>query len=110
MKKIILYILGMVVIFLSSKTILAGTCDKSTLKTLNKHLPNPSPRSKIISQKKVSGLCETIVEFRGRDIPFYSTKDFVIVGQMFKNKKNLPADTLSGLVKNSFLKNRKKIR
>ncbi|GAB6888385.1 hypothetical protein JCM13304A_18840 [Desulfothermus okinawensis JCM 13304] len=28
---------------------------------------------------------------------------------MFKNKKNLPADTLSGLVKNSFLKNRKKL-
>jgi len=110
MKKLILAVLIFIMIFCSIETLYASSCNNSTLKTLNKHLPQPLPPGiKIISQKMVSGLCETIVEFRGRDIPFYSTEDFVIVGQMFKNKKNIPAEELELIVKNLFLKHKKQL-
>ncbi|GAB6163129.1 hypothetical protein JCM12298_22890 [Desulfothermus naphthae] len=110
MKKLILAVLISIMIFSFIETLFAETCNNSTLKTINKHLPQPlPPGTKIISQKEVNGMCQTILEFRGRDIPFYSTEDFVIVGQMFKNKKNIPAEELESIVKDLFLEHKKQL-
>lgn len=85
-------------------------CENISVQELEKHLPGPlPPNSKIMSNKKENGLCQSIVDINGKEVPFYSTKDFVIVGQMFQNKKNLSAEALSNIKKSYFTKVKDKI-
>ncbi len=73
-------------------------CSKVTIETLKLQIPFIFPKdARIVSKKNVKGFCEVILNIRGRNFPFYVGKDFVILGQMFSQKKNLSAITLKKL-------------
>ncbi len=64
-------------------------CNKVTIKTLKTHLPKFPTGIKILSKREVKGLCEVVISYRGRDIPLYVGKDFIIVGNLFSYKQNI---------------------
>ncbi len=77
-------------------------CHQVGLETLKSHIPFAfPPDAKIVSKRNTKGLCEVILNIRGRDFPFYVGKDFVILGQMFSNKQNLSNEILKSLTQKS---------
>ncbi len=105
MKKIILVSLFFFFVLMGSSGRCEDPCKGATLSNIQKHLPGPlPPKSKIIYQRKVDGLCESIIEIRGRNIPVYSTRKYVLIGQMFKQGKNVTLDSLSLIEKKIFQK------
>ena len=85
-------------------------CKDVTLETLQTHVPSPfPPGTKIVSKREVKGLCELIVNVRGRNLSFYLGKDFVILDQMFSHKENISLQESERLQAKQFLALRKEV-
>jgi len=105
MKKIILMSVFFFFVLMGNYGRCENPCKYATLSNIQKHLPGPlPPKSKIIFQRKVNGLCESIIKIRERNIPVYSNKKYVLIGQMFKNGKNVTLETLSFIERKNFQK------
>ncbi|AMM40500.1 thiol:disulfide interchange protein, DsbC [Candidatus Desulfofervidus auxilii] len=108
------YLLVLSVIILSFAFVTQGLagekCKNITIEIMQKHIPfSFPPDTKIISQREVGGLCEVIVNIQGRDLPIYVGKDFIILGQMFSNKKNVSNEEVKKLHSQKFLSLKKDI-
>lgn len=106
------FVAGLVILsFVFVSQGLAGEgCKDVTLETLQTHVPSPfPPGTKIVSKREVKGLCELIVNVRGRDLSFYLGKDFVILGQMFSHKENISLQESERLQAKQFLALRKEV-
>jgi len=77
-----------------------GACEGVNLE---KHVPLPP--YKVESKREVAGLCELILNFGGTLVPVYATKDFVISGELFINKKQVTQEALEK-VKRKLVKDR----
>jgi len=84
--------------FLFSYFAFAGVCDEVYLA---RHVPIP-PHT-VESKREVFGLCEMILNVGGQLIPIYATKDFVISGELFANKRQITQEQIEA-VKQKVLK------
>ncbi len=110
MKKFIFFVALFPIILTANLGFSEDFCQNITIQELEKHLPGPlPPNSKILLNKEKEGICESIIDVNGREIPFYSTKNFVIIGQMFKDKKNLSYEAISTIRKSYLSKLKDKI-
>ena len=82
----------------------ASVCDEVNLE---KHVPIPP--YKIESKREVFGLCEMIININNQLIPVYATKDFVISGEMFSNKRQITYEMLEKVKKEITKRNVKKL-
>lgn len=71
-----------------------GSCTGVTMETVKKHIPK-FPAAEITSKVEVEGLCQLIVKAGGKYYPLYVGKNFVIIGEMFRNGKDITRDTFS---------------
>ena len=55
------------------------------------------PEAKIIYKKDLGVLCEVVLALDGKLVPLYSGADFLLVGELFKNKKTITLETLDAL-------------
>jgi len=93
------------------------SCKNISLSDIQAQIPMKLPPDSEIAYSKPShGLCEVIVEARGRVLPVYLGKDFAIVGQFFSHKKNLSSEGIKKVLtenrkqrKDLFLKNKEKV-
>lgn len=73
-------------------------CTTITFPALKTQVPlRFPPDARIVSKRMVNGMCEVVINARGRDYPFYVGKKFVIAGHMFSNGKSISGDTLKRL-------------
>jgi len=63
----------------------------------------------IISKKPVGNLCEVILETKKKYLSLYVSKDFVLVGDIFKDKKALTRRTMDEIEGRVVLENRKEL-
>ncbi len=89
MKRYFLVLIILLILFGFSYSYAEDFCNRINIKTLKIHLPKFPEGVKILSKRPVKGLCEVVINYRGRDIPLYIGKDFVIVGNLFSYKKNI---------------------
>ncbi len=93
------------------------SCNNISLSDIQAQIPMKfPPESEIALSKPSHGLCEVIVEARGRVLPVYMGKGFAIVGQFFSHKKNLSSEGIKRVLAENirhkrevFLKNKKKV-
>jgi len=105
-------ILTGLVFFASVATANAGVCD-SAAKSLQANIgiiPNIISKKPIMNNK----LCQVETKIntpRGNQtVLFYTTKDFVIAGTIFKNRKNLTASVMQNISNNQFKSTWKKYK
>ncbi len=93
------------------------SCDNITLSDLKAEIPARFPAdTQISSIRRVKGMCEVIVQARGRLLPIYLGKDFALVGQLFSHRKNISSRGIKEMMartsrqrKQIFLKSRAQI-
>ena len=82
---------------------LALDCQKVTKEMLTEHWPdNPFMqsllnRAEIVAKKEVKGLCEVVLKVNGRFYPCFVGEDFVIIGRMYAEKKEVGGDVIKDL-------------
>ncbi len=108
MKRNLISFIVVLVLFIPvlAKTAKKGVCSGITIATVKKHIPN-FPEARIYSKKEVEGLCELMVEANGRYYPLYIGKNFVLIGNLFREGKNLTRESFN-TVRNKELANLKK--
>jgi len=74
---------------------MANPCNAVTLGSLRQQVPIPP--ATILSKKAVAGMCEVILDIRGQYVPVYAGPDYVIAGEMFKDRKQVTQETITGL-------------
>jgi len=105
-------ILGTVFVFafaiIMGGTLIAGgeenrtdSCAGISVESIKLHVPLP-PETKIISQKDVKGICETILQIRSEQVSVYATKNFVIAGDMYADRRQMTETTRGELVAAKF--------
>ncbi len=71
-----------------------GACAGVTMETVKKHIPK-FPPAEIASKVEVEGLCQLIVKAGGKYYPLYVGKNFVIIGELFREGKDVTRDIFS---------------
>jgi len=74
---------------------MADPCSAITLASLRQQVPIPP--ATILSKKAVAGMCEVILDIRGQYVPVYAGPDYVIAGEMFKDRRQVTQKTITGL-------------
>jgi len=88
-------------LFLFSPVAIAGVCEEAELS----HLPlPPGVTPEVVSQKEVNGMCEFIIRLSSYPGLFslYGTRDFVISGSMFKEKKEISKESIAEVERDEF--------
>lgn len=73
---------------------------------LEKHTPLKGLPYRVIKEQPVKGICEVVIEINGELVPLYVTKDFVISGELFADKKSVTQIHLRQLQKEILEKKR----
>lgn len=73
---------------------------------LEKHTPLKGLPYRVIKEQPVKGICEVVIEINGELVPLYVTKDFVISGELFTDKKSVTQIHLRQLQKEILEKRR----
>ena len=74
---------------------MADPCSAVTLASLRHQVPIPP--ATILSKRAVAGMCEVILDIRGQYVPVYAGPDYVIAGEMFKDRRQVTQETITGL-------------
>ena len=82
-------------------------CDHIDVHWLRLHAAVPS--CEIISKRQTGDLCEVILDVNGNYVPLYTGKDFFIAGQMYQNNMDLTNQTITGIRKEKFVKNKESL-
>ena len=101
-RKTLIFIM-LYLIFLAQESA-GSSCDGITPDILSRHTGKRASEFEIVSKRPVFDLCEVIVRFRNNFIPFYVARNFLIVGVMFSEAKNISKSAIS-LSRRQFLKN-----
>ena len=64
-----------------------GPCEGVTIKWMQTHVPIPP--AKILSKTPESGLCQVVLKIGNEFVPTYAGKNFVVAGEMFRNRIQL---------------------
>jgi len=101
--------LSLALIFLLSFTLFlyseSDKCSKITIEIIKKNIPVSD--FKILSSKEEKGICEIIINVKGRIIPLYGNENYLISGDMFQNKKNVTSEKLIEITRKMFFENKK---
>jgi len=92
---------SIITILLAVSPTFAGVCDVDPAK----HLDLPKGMTlNILDKHELNGLCQMVVQPFGfpKPLTIYTGKDFVIVGSMFKDKKDLGMATIATLQRANF--------
>ena len=81
---------------LSSGVSAESICKHVDTDWLSRQAPIPS-EAKIIYKKDLGVLCEVVLIIDGNLVPLYAGADFLLVGDLFKNKKIISQETLDSL-------------
>ena len=73
-----------------------NACDGIDLKWIEGHTAMPGD-VKIISQEDRGGICEVIMARGGNLIPGYAGKDFMVIGRMFRDRRDITVESLNAL-------------
>ena len=84
-----------------------NTCAAVDEKTIAKHIP--LPEFSIVSKNALTDTCEVIVRAMGENVPLYVYQDYVIAGDMFKNKRHITEEALSHAQSRDFAAMKEKI-
>lgn len=87
-------------ILMISTFVYGGVCNEVKL---SDHAPIPP--YKVESKREIFGLCEMVLNINGQLIPVYATKNFIISGEMFANRKQVTKDQIDK-VKKKVIKNK----
>ena len=82
---------------LAGSTAFGGVCDGITDRVLQKHAPIPPYQ--VMSKREINGLCEMILNINGQFVPIYATKDFVLAGEMFSNRRQITQEQIAKIRK-----------
>ena len=77
-------------------------CDKVDMAWLRTH--SPIPQGEIVSKNNMGSLCEIILQIGNEYVPVFSSDDFIIAGEMFKNRKQVTAAKIDALKAERFKK------
>lgn len=70
-------------------------CDKINIEWMRAHVPIPP--AEIVSKAPESGLCQVILKIRGEFVPTYAGENFVLAGEMFRDRKQVTQAKLETL-------------
>ena len=73
-----------------------SVCGHVTLEWLKSQVPVPDD-AKLVFKKEQGTLCETVLSIKGGFAPLYAGKDFIVVGQLYKNSVSITRMTMSSL-------------
>lgn len=75
-------------------------CSDIDMTWLRTHTPIPS--GKIVSKREMGDLCEVILAFGNDFAPVYAGKDFIIAGEMFKDRRQITRTQMDTLKAKGF--------
>lgn len=78
-------------------TLQASPCAIVNIDWIKTHLPLPQNSKVIHKAKTYGGLCEVVLEIGGEVAPLYAGNDFIIAGQMIKEKDQITSKVLQSL-------------
>lgn len=97
-KSLAVFMLGFFI--LSAGVVSSGcaesVCDHVTLAWLQTHVDMPKD-AELVFKKEQDVLCEAVLSINGDLAPVYAGKDFIVVGQMYKNGVSITRVTMSTL-------------
>jgi len=80
----------------SSAVIGAPVCTHVDMEWISRQAPLP-PEAKIVYKKEQGALCEVVLAVDGDLIPLYAGQDFLVVGNLFRDKQFVTRETLESL-------------
>jgi len=103
--------IAILVLFATAAAVYGGSLcnedNKTVLSFLNKHVPIPP--AKIVSKREVYGLCEIILQIKGEFVPVYATDQFVLAGEMFRNRHPVTQEKIKKVQAGLFISMRSQI-
>lgn len=75
-------------------------CEQVSLESISRHKSFPSPV--ILAKRPVGGLCEVMMQTGGKKVPVYAGKDFIIVGEMIREKKSVTVEGFMQVISKTF--------
>jgi len=85
-----------VLLVLSSVVSAESVCTHVNMEWLSQQAPM-SQEAKIVYKKDQGELCEVVLALNGSLVSLYAGKDFLLVGNLFKDKKSITRETLDTL-------------
>ena len=85
-----------VLLVLSSAVSAEPVCNHVDMEWLSQQAPM-SQKAKIVYKKDQGELCEVVLALNGSLVSLYAGKDFLLVGNLFKDKKSITRETLNAL-------------
>jgi len=84
------------ILYMTSQALAGSVCSHVDLAWLSEQVPL-SEGAKIVLKQERGDLCEVVVAIDGRLAPVYAGKDFIVAGRMFRQKRAVTQETMSGL-------------
>lgn len=101
-KTIVLMIITMMASIPAAHALDRPQCSDIDMTWLRTHSPIPS--GKIVSKQETGDLCEIILGFGNEFVPVYAGKDFIIAGEMLKDRQQITRTRIDTLKANRFRK------
>lgn len=76
-------------------------CDGVDERTILNHIPLPQSLS-IVKKKVISNTCEVVIRVMNEQVPIYVFADYIIAGDLFKDKKHITQQSIEELQTRSF--------
>ena len=83
-------------VVLGADVFAAPGCIHIDMEWLSQQAPLPG-NARIVYKKDLGSVCEVVLVMDGDLVPFYAGEDFLLAGQLFKNKKFITQETLNSL-------------
>jgi thiol:disulfide interchange protein DsbC len=64
----------------------------------------------IVSSRPVSGLCEVIINYRDQLVPLYAGKNFIISGNLYKDRVKITDESINSIKAGNFNKHLRRIK
>jgi len=85
-----------VLLVLSPTVSAESVCNHVDMEWLSQQVPM-SQKAKIVYKKDQGELCEVVLALNGSLVSLYAGKDFLLIGNLFKDKKSITRETLDAL-------------
>ena len=103
MKKMIFLFLILQASYHLSSIYADDVCSTVDNSFINKHVTIRN--FKIVSKKPQDNLCEVIIRIKGRLIPLYTGKNYIISGNLYSNKEKLTQAAIDKIYQDKFFEN-----
>lgn len=96
-----------IISFFTSVSAENDVCRKINNEAILKNIPVSD--FKILSTREIEGICEVIININDRVIPLYGNENFLVSGDLFKNRQNITKDMIYNVNRKAFLDIKKNI-